>query len=296
MAVRITVVGGDRREAEAVAELAARGHRALLFAGLPAGGVMACDDPEAAFAEAEAVVGPVLGTNAAGDGLYRAEPLGELRIDPRWLRLCRAGTPWLVGRAGPWLRAAAAEHGLPLVTYADLPEFALRNAVPTAEGAIAEAARRSGCTAWGQRALVVGAGRCGRALVQRLHALGCRVRCAARSAQGRAEAELLGAEAVPLDALPRAARDCGWVFNTVPAPVLGAEVLGALPSGALVLDLASAPGGTDFAAARALGVEAVLLPGIPGRMFPRTAGRIVAEVALEILAGSAGEGSRGGCV
>lgn len=293
--MRIVVVGGDRREAEATAYLATIGHECVHV------GAADAEDPRPgavaqALRDADAVLGPALGTNAAGDAFARAGTRGPLRIDPDWLRSCRRSTPWVVGKAGPWLVAATAELGLSLHTYAHTDEFALRNAVPTAEGALAHACSRTGRTVWGTPSLVVGGGRCARALVARLAALHAPVACAARSGAARAEAEMLGAEAVPLQGLASVAAQSLFVFNTVPAPVITRPVLTALPMGAVVIDIASAPGGTDFAAAAELGVDAALVLGIPGRMFPRTAGRIVAEACLEVLGAIRQEGvaDRGG--
>lgn len=292
--MRWTVVAGDRREGAAAGRLAALGHRVLLF-GRPAGGAPLAPDAAAAFGSAEAVLGPALGTNAAGDALRRPEPEGPLPVEAAWLDLCPAGTPWLVGQAGPWLAAATAERGLPLLQYARCAEYAALNAIPTAEGAIAEACRRAGRTAWDSAALVVGGGHCAQALVQRLTALGCAVACAARDPAQRAQARRFGALALPLEQLPAAAAGRAFLFNTVPAPLVTRRVLEALPPAAIVLDLASAPGGTDFAAAEALGLAAALLPAIPGRSFPETAGRIIAEVAIGLLAPRRREaGRRGG--
>ena len=287
--LRIVVVGGDRREEEAAAYLASLGHETTHL-GAQGAAEPPSDGVISALRPTDAVLGPVLGTNAAGDAFHRAGPQGDLRIDPAWLRACRPGTPWLVGRSGPWLAGAAAELGLSLHLYAHKDEFALRNAVPTAEGAIGEASRRTGRTAWGTPALVVGGGRCARALVARLRALDSPVACAARSAAARAEAELLGAQPVHWDQLMVAAAKAWWVFNTVPAPVISRHLLAAMPPGGVVVDIASAPGGTDFPAAATLGVDAVLLLGIPGRMFPRTSGRILADTVLEILGSIREEG------
>ena len=50
-----------------------------------------------------------------------------------------------------------------------------------------------------------------------------------------------------------------------------------LPEGALVLDLASAPGGTDFDAARAFGIRALTAPGLPGKWSPDAAAAAVRD-------------------
>ncbi len=289
--MRWTVVAGDRREGEAAACLRRMGHDVIEVGRGPAG--PAGSDP-GAFAGAEVVLGPVLGTNPAGDALYRPAPAGPLPIEAAWLAACAPGALWLLGRCGPWLRTAAAARGLAVHTYAERDEFATLNAVPTAEGAIAHACRRAGTAAWGSSALVVGGGRCGRALVGRLVALGARVACASRDPAERAAVRVLGADAAGIPDLARAARDRDFLFNTVPAPVVTAAVLGALPTRAVVVDLASAPGGTDFDAARALGLRASLLPAVPGRYFPVTAGRLLAEVAASLVGARAVGGDCGG--
>lgn len=67
------------------------------------------------------------------------------------------------------------------------------------------------------------------------------------------------------------------VVNTAPALVLTASRLTELPEGALVLDLASAPGGTDFDAARAFGIRALTAPGLPGKWSPDAAAAAVRD-------------------
>ena len=72
------------------------------------------------------------------------------------------------------------------------------------------------------------------------------------------------------------------IINTVPAPVLTREIIGETRRGCLVIDLASQPGGTDFAAAAELSRRAVHALSLPGKCAPVTAGGIIAEAALNI--------------
>ncbi|MBQ3561317.1 MAG: hypothetical protein IJA06_05855, partial [Oscillospiraceae bacterium] len=74
------------------------------------------------------------------------------------------------------------------------------------------------------------------------------------------------------------------VFNTVPAPVLGREQLMLMDKSAMVIDLASEPGGTDFEAAKELGITAEKALGLPGKFAPKTAGEIVKDTVLNIIA------------
>ena len=60
-------------------------------------------------------------------------------------------------------------------------------------------------------------------------------------------------------------------------------VLAALRPGSLIVDLASRPGGTDFAAARRLGLTALHALSLPAACAPETAGEFVAQTVCEIL-------------
>ena len=84
-------------------------------------------------------------------------------------------------------------------------------------------------------------------------------------------------------ALPGLLPEFDAVINTIPAPVLPRALLQKLPGGALIIDLASLPGGTDFAAAEELGLHAEHALALPGRCAPQTAGALIAQTVLTIL-------------
>ena len=56
-----------------------------------------------------------------------------------------------------------------------------------------------------------------------------------------------------------------------------------MPSHTLIIDLASKPGGTDFRYAEKRGIKALLAPGLPGIVAPKTAGQILANVLAQLL-------------
>ncbi len=157
-----------------------------------------------------------------------------------------------------------------------------QNAVATAEGALAEAIVHTDGTLHASRCLVLGFGRVGLALAQRLRGLSARVTVAARRTAARAQAEALGFASDVLGSYGRGlAYD--YVFNTVPAPVLSARQLACLPSDCLLLELASAPGGFSREEAQRLGLRTVYAPGLPARCCPRTAGAAYAQAILNVL-------------
>ena len=112
------------------------------------------------------------------------------------------------GRVDPVTAALAAERGLTIRDYFAREELAVANAVPTAEGAVQIAMEQLPITIHGARVLVVGFGRVGRALAQRLAALGAKVTVAARRYESLAWAQASGYGAEQTGQL--AGWLCGW--------------------------------------------------------------------------------------
>lgn len=195
----------------------------------------------------------------------------------------KPGTLAFGGRVSEAAKAAAAAAGIELNDYLGREELARLNAIPTAEGCIGLILQNRRRTLWDSTVLVLGYGRCGQALAVRLAALGARVTVAARSPGQRALAMSQGLNAVPMEAADGLLETTDVAVNTVPAPVLGAARLKRMPKDALVIDLASLPGGTDFEAAKELGVRAIHALSLPARCAPVTAGQFVARAVLAML-------------
>ena len=199
-------------------------------------------------------------------------PLAEL------LRAAKPGAVALGGRLSVQAKTIAQEAGVELVDYFARPELTVYNAIPTAEGCIGILLAERTRTLWGTNLLLLGFGPVGQALGARLAALGANVTVCARRAEQRALAESLGLRGAELARLAALAPAFDTVVNTVPAPVLAA-----LRPGSLIVDLASKPGGTDFAAAQRLGCKAIHALSLPAACAPDTAGEAVARTVLTIL-------------
>ena len=149
----------------------------------------------------------------------------------------------LGGRIPQAVRGIAEKAGFSVCDYAAEESFILRNAVPTAEGAISIAMQALPETVSGMRCLILGGGRVSAALQTRLSALGAEVTAAARSRADRARAEARGVRAVPLAQLDELLPAYSLIINTIPALILTEPLLAEIRRDALVMDLASKPGG-----------------------------------------------------
>lgn len=228
----------------------------------------------------------VTGAEGAGNAAYILLPMpmdADQADLARILRAAQPGTLALGGRVSEPVQAAAKAAGVELVDYFLRPELACLNAVPTAEGCLALLMRERERTLWQSGVLVLGGGRVAEAIYTRLHLLGAYVTMAARAPDQRARALSAGCQAAPLTDLPRLLPGFDAVVNTIPALVLGKERLARLPKGALILDLASMPGGVDFTAAHELNLRTIHALSLPARCAPQTAGELVAHTVLTIL-------------
>lgn len=278
--INIALLGGDKRELEVAKALLPRFK--LRCFGLPPDDLpqderllVARTLPQA-LAGADAVLLPMAGV--CNNGLLYAPLWGKIPIKRSDFALLKAGTPVLVGVASSYLSSLCAELLLPLYQVAEHDLVAIPNAVPTAEGAIYLLLRDTDITINGMRVMVLGFGRVGEALALRLRALGANVVVANRGEKRLAKAAAMGFATCDRASWQAALAGQDAVINTVPAPVLGTAALAGLPAGALVLDLASGVGGTDFAVAEQLGVRAVHALSLPGKIAPVSAGQILGQV------------------
>lgn len=262
----ILVAGGDLRQRYAAQKLARLPGWTVQAAGFMPDtpektGVVCCAEDLHDAAPYDVLVLPV---PASADGETVQAPFGKTSLS--LAELAKHGKPGalvLGGQCTEAVKRRFSAAGMETEDYLQREELCLSNAVPTAEGAIQIAMEETASTLDGGTALIVGYGRIGMALAPRLRGLGMTVHVCARRCETRALAVMQGCCAVPMTELEQAAANSTLVLNTVPAPVLTEQVLKALPADALVVDLASRPGGTDFEAAKGLGIRVVWALSLP---------------------------------
>lgn len=263
------VIGGDKRSLFAARRLEEYGFRTALFAisgGQPY--------EEYKKIKADALLLP-LPLTKDGKTLFAPDEKEPISVSDV-LSAAPADALLFAGRTG----GISDER---LTDYSAREDFAIMNAVPTAEGALLLALQGLDETICGMRVAVVGFGRVGAQTARLFRAAGAEVTVFARKTEARMSARALGCKAEATDDLEIAASDFRLFINTVPARLFTSKVLSALRKDAYVIDLASAPYGLDFSEAGRLGRKAICAAGLPGKYFPETAGRAVAETIVHIL-------------
>lgn len=258
---KITVIGGDKRLKTAVKELSKKGFTV---------NTVGLYDDENENTYGDVLLLPVPTTK---DGETVFAPFARRKIylsevadkaDNRLLLTCNYSF-----------------DGKNCIDYGSLDSYSLLNAIPTAEGAIKLAIENTSFTLWQSRVLVIGYGRVGKVLADRLKALGAYVTVSARKPADFALIKALGYNATETRNVSKSLCDYDIVFNTVDVKVIDKKAFYNCTA-KLLIDLSSL-GGFDISAARDCGITALKAPGLPGITAPLTAGKILAETVTEIL-------------
>lgn len=277
------VVGGDLRYVYLAGRLAEDGCKVLAVGfdntDLPPC-VAGCTDAAQAIALSDAVILPM---PVSTDGKTVNAPFSRLCLPIEQIYAAvRAEQPVFGGGISEEIAAAFARRNVRAFDYLTREELAVRNAVPTAEGALQLAMEELPVTIDGASCLVTGYGRIAKVLSSMLVSLGATVTVAARKCADRAWARVQGCRAVHTDELAQLP-PFDVIFNTVPTLLLDRRVLTGIDPHTLLIDLASRPGGIDFNAAADLHLKTIWALSLPGRVAPKTAADIIRSTIGNIL-------------
>ena len=236
----------------------------------------------AALQEADIIVMPVIGCEDNG---VIAAPFGsgDLVMKQELFMAIREGALVYTGMAKSLLRRMSNDYRFRLIELLDRDDVAIYNSIPTAEGAIMMAIQNTDITIHGSNCVVLGMGRTGFTLAKTLQGLGAKVRVGVRKEADIARAAVMGWEPFMTRDLTAYTGEIDLIFNTIPTMIVTAQIISKLPRRTVIIDLASAPGGTDFRFAEKRGIKALLAPGLPGIVAPKTAGIIIGNTLCQSI-------------
>jgi len=281
---KLTVLGGDLRNVYLIEELAEQG--AFIKAlGLPVScqnNIVTLSSLEEAVRDADAVILPMPGVNEQGK-LFAPLTDENYYLTREIKDSLKPGVLFIVGFANNYLKQLAAALEVELIEIAEMDHVAIYNSIPSAEGAIQMAMEMVPITIHGSKAFILGFGRTGQTLARMLSGIGAEVYVVARKPKDLARIYEQRYIPVNFKELEEKLKVADIVFNTVPSLVLPADLIKKLKKDAVIIDLASNPGGVDFEAAKSYGIQAVLAPGLPGKVAPKTAGKLLAKVLPDLI-------------
>lgn len=279
---RFSIIGGDMRNVKLSELLAEDGHEIHTFALDNTGKIsQRCSDMSETFALSDIAVGPMPFTS--GDGMYLNAPFHPEKIEIAKIadKIQESGFKGLL--IGGRIPNALNNNG---VVTADLllrDDLAVLNSIPTAEGALQIAMEELPYTVHGIRTIVCGMGRVGSTLARLMQRVGADVTVAARNSRDFAICEAEGLKHCTYSQLRKILPDTLLVYNTVPALIFRRDLLDCMNQEALLIDLASMPGGTDFEYAATRRIRTIHALSLPGKVAPVGAAQIIQKVIYNIL-------------
>lgn len=173
------------------------------------------------------------------------------------------------------------ERGILCYDFMKDENIAIFNAVATAEGAILEALSHKDTNIHASKSLVLGYGRCGKVLAQKLKGLSAEVTVCSQDMIELSMAETMGMDSLLLNRLDERIGEFEYIYNTIPAVLLRGEILRELRKDVLVIDIASGKGGIDEKEARALKIHTLHCLGLPGKYAERISARRLTEYVAD---------------
>lgn len=207
----------------------------------------------------------------------------ELSFDALWGKL-RADQIVLGGNVAALASYLGEKHAPKIWDYYDREEVQVANAALTAEGALMRAMEETAHSILGSRCLVIGYGRIGKLLLYRLCAMGAQVTVAARKRSDLSWIETYGGKAMEIDQLSEHMGNFDLIFNTSPAQVLDSNAMRFVRPDCLMMELASVPGGFDLDAVKDYNLQLVVERGLPGKVAPVSAARVIFDGIRNLLA------------
>jgi dipicolinate synthase subunit A len=172
------------------------------------------------------------------------------------------------------------EKDIRFVDLLEIEELTIQNCIITAEGAIQVAMEESTFCLHDSNVLILGYGRIGKILANMLTGFGCRIYCEARKDSDLAYINAYGYVPIRLAELENYLDKFSYIFNTVPATILDSNRLDHIKQDAIIIDLASSPGGIDYEYAKKRGIKAILALSLPGKVAPLASAKYIFDAIL----------------
>lgn len=169
------------------------------------------------------------------------------------------------GNISASFRSHCAEREIQCFDFLQDERTSLLNATATAEGAVLEALLHKETLLYKSSCLVLGYGRCGKLICEKLKGLGCHVTVFSTSHEELAWAYHYRLDTVNPLQLDEQLDKFDYLFNTIPACILNRDRLLKTKTDALIIDIASDRLGADYTAAQTIHRIPLFCPGLPGK-------------------------------
>lgn len=273
------IVGGDGRQLYMADYLASLGYKITLY-GLPEKNHKCAENIRNAIKESDCIIFP-LPVTKDNKYIFSLVPIKETADEI--FSMINENQLIFAGMLGKGFETKIKKKTDYIYDYFKLEEVTVMNTVPTVQGILKAMIDNIEYTIHSSKCAVFGYGRVARLTADTLSALGANVTVAARKSGDIATAKTKGCNGIYISEFWKHANKFDVIINTVPSLVINKKILESVRSECLIIDVASSPFGTDFACAYELGINAIQCSSLPGKVAPKTAGKIIADGILNII-------------
>lgn len=280
----ITVIGGDLRIVKLIEMLDQDGYKVYTYALenseelLYMESVEMCPTLEEAISKSQVIVGPV---PLSSDRKRLSTPFGRNSVEIEEFVKALKGKYLIAGNIG--IKEELDSNNIQFTDLLKREEFSVLNTIATAEGTIQIAMEETQRTVHGTNVLVMGFGRIGKVLAKMLNGIGAKVYCEARKDEDISWIKAYGYNPVHLNDIDQNLGKFDIIINTIPFQLLVGERLDLIKKEAIIIDLASNPGGIDRKAAREKGLKVIWALSLPAKVAPLTSAEFIKETLYHVL-------------
>lgn len=287
MSTSFSIIGGDLRIIKLAKMLADEGNQVYAY-GLEKAeelkghqNIIFTEKISKAIPEdVEIVIGPI---PFSSNGVNINAPFSDKEISIRELIHYLNAKILIAGSITPEIYDMANDEYIEIIDIMKREELAVLNTVSTAEGTIEIAISNTNKIIHGSEVLILGFGRIGKVLARKMAGLSAKVTCAARKDEDLAWIRAYGHNETNINVLGENLSKYDLIINTVPHLILNKERLQYVKKDALLIDLASNPGGIDKREAKERNLKLVWALALPGKVAPVTTAEFIKDTIYNIL-------------
>ena len=280
------VLGGDLRNVKLAKMLADDGNKVYSFGLdrsdeiLDDGRIENCINLKSAIEKAQIIIAPV---PFSSNGENINAPFSHDKIMIEDLIKQNKNKIFITGSIKDNIKKELDEKYLEVIDIMKRDDLAILNTIATAEGTIEVAIKNTDKILQGSKVLILGFGRVGKIVANKFGKLSAIVTCAARKVSDLAWIKAYGYNSLNINDMLYDLKDFDIIINTVPQTILKEKELKHVNSEALLIDLASAPGGIDGKAAVNMGLNFIWALALPGRIAPTSSAKFIKDTVYTIL-------------
>ena len=283
---RYLVLGGDLRNVKLAGMLADDGNRVYSFGQdrsdeiLDDGRIEKCTSLKTAMEKAQVIIGPV--PFSSNEDFINA-PFAHDKIMIDDMMKTNKGKIFISGSIKDDLKKKLDEKYMEVIDIMKRDDLAILNTIATAEGTIEVAIKNTDKILQGSRVLILGFGRVGKIVANKFSKMSALVTCAARKVSDLAWIKAYGYNSLNINDMLYDLKEFDIIINTVPQTILRERELKHIDAEALLIDLASSPGGIDGKIAKSMGLNFIWALALPGRIAPSSSAKFIKDTVYTIL-------------